>query len=296
MAVVDGSLESRLKGLIRRPTSGGRGIAAARPEPTWLTSLKWPKAKEEPEDFEVSEESPPRAASATLLLGRPGAPGLMPNGPEEEIATSLRGAAGEGEERPVVAARESASIKRRVAEPEDETDTTAAPAKVADRGPGPTLPSGRTPVPPPPPPLVRRTGERPAVGPAPRPGFGPGPSPRTGFAPTQRPASPSGAVPSREGGPGVARPPYPSAGGLAGPAARRGPGPGYERRPGPAPGGAARPGGPGGPGAGPYAPRGPSRPYGAGPGARPPMGARGPGAPDNRGSGPRPGGPREWPA
>ncbi len=215
MALVDASLEARLKGLIRRPSTGGRGMAAARPEPTWLTSLHWPRPPKPAEEEPEPSPEPAPAGARTLV-------GARSEGRPEE--------AGAG---PAAAGRTT------VAEARDGKPAGAA-AKVlpSEKAPGPTLPSGRTPVPPPPP-LPLRRGERVA-------------------APGRSPAAAAGEAPAAKTGPaGVT---VPKAGASGAPAAKPGPAGG----PGPSPAAAGAKAGPGGPSA--------ARPPAAGAGPRPATG------------------------
>ncbi len=286
MALVDASLETRLKGLIRRPSVGGRGMAAARPEPTWLTSIKWPKApKEEPEDLDVPLPAPTKdtlaaeteAAPEELVPGVPAAVTARPKIRVEEPADI-------GVEPAPPVRAPAVPVKRRVAGPDDEAAGATPAARAAERTPGPTLPSGRTPTPPPPPP-VRRGAERPPTS-APARSGPTAPAAKAGAVGAGFRAQPGPAVPgaTRPGAAaGLARAP----GGLAGPPAR----PGYPER---------RPAGTSGAS---YPSRGPARPYGAPPAGRPgfdrprgPGGPSGPGRGYDRGPSPRPGAPRDWPA
>ena len=297
-ALVDASLESRLKGLIRRPTAGGRGLAAARPEPTWLTSLHWPKAARDEEELapEASAVGPRAPKGAGVAETAESA--VTRAKPRRAELLNTKEGAGETEAQP----SEPAPRKGPVVPLDDEF---AVPVpRTTEKGPGPVLPSGRTPTPPPPLPVRRPLGSPPASGYAPvRPGGGAsrplGPSagpagqerPRPAYPPRQPgaygprpggPARPYGAPPA--GRPGFDRPP-----------AGRGPaGPDRGFRP---PGGPARDyparGGPGGPArpapgrspapAGPGAGRGATAP-GRGPDTR---GRRGGGGAPSRTRGPR---------
>ncbi len=260
-ASVDPALESRLRGLIRRPSTGGRGQAAARPEPTWLTSLRWPKSIREPEEPEAAPEA--RSAAAK---------------PAVETAPAAKV---EGEAAAAPAARRKLVVPEPrggdgLPRPEGETETPIEmPAGRPERV-GPTLPSGRTPAPPPPPPPVRRTGERTAAPSAARPA----PSPVRPAAAAPRPAT---AIAPAPVGPGAALSGAPAP---IGPSAAAGP-----RRLAPPAGSRA-----GAPGGGPAAPGPASQPAAVGPvrPARPGSAGRpapvGPRLEDSRPAGPRPAG------
>ena len=219
--LVDASLEARLKGLVRRPSLGGRGLSAARPEPTWLTSLRWPKR--EPEEPEATPAPGVKAAppSEAPVTGATPGLGTRAAGAVSTAVTRLRPhPAAEAEETPE---RVRPGVPRPAAE-EEEEERARPPV---ERAPGRTLPSGRAPVPPPP---LQRP-ERPAVQAPGRPGAAvPGGRPA---APPARPV-PTGAGPTapRAPVPGVTPPPRaPSA---AGPVARP-PAVGAPPRPAPGP-------------------------------------------------------------
>ncbi|MEW6033210.1 MAG: hypothetical protein AB1645_10170, partial [Bacillota bacterium] len=132
-ALVDASLENRLKGIVRRPSYGGRGQMAARPEPVWLTSLQRPRPKKPPGETAETEALAPGAKAAAAPGGakRPPAAaaeaGTAPGAADEEAPARA--------EKPTAGAAEAA----REAGPEQ------APVRAQERGPGRVLPSGRNP-------------------------------------------------------------------------------------------------------------------------------------------------------
>jgi len=240
-ALVDAALETRLKGLIRRPGVGGRGMAAIRPEPTWLTSIRWPKPpREEPEEpgpepepvAPLKASASAGAAPAAAAVAKAPLPGTRASGAAAAAVSDKPVPPASGSESPAAAVRRATPagadkeadkeakeakeavreavrpIKHRVASPEESpppaaaTPATGVTARPAEKAFGPTLPSGRTPTPPPPPLPVRRGPERAPSSPASRPAAAP-PS-RSGPAP----AAPAGAGPARVGaaGGGPAKP------------------------------------------------------------------------------------------
>jgi len=209
--LVDASLESRLKGLIRRPTTGGRGIAASRPEPTWLKSLQRPKSRgrvflEEPEAETVPDADPEKPRPAAETERAPEPKPEVETGPERKIAADA-----EVEVSPKPAENAEAEPKRPALEEAADTGGGLAEERPRRR----TLPSGRAPTPPPPPPERKTHGrpQTPAAGrPRParhegrrpdstRPGAGHAPGRDRHAAPKAAPArpGPSRPQPSRPG-------------------------------------------------------------------------------------------------
>lgn len=174
-ALVDASLEDRLKGLIRRPTLGGRGMMAVRPEPTWLTSLQRPRRR----GVEPPKPAPEGEARESVLKK------------EKPGASEMRAAEARPTEKEETREPEAGQTGARV-EPREEPRPWPA-----ERVRGRTLPSGRTPTPPPPPPTSGRARGRAAARQA---GVRPSP-PRPAQSPGPRPAADRGRRRAEEGRP-----------------------------------------------------------------------------------------------